>query len=116
MWTRIFDKLREKGLNPIPLGKHSGECTERYCVVKEQTQSAYFNARGLGYRTIDIIVFVPMASYIAVAPYVAEIKAAMRELRPDVRSTGTETPIITDDERKAYTTSIVYQVMKRLEG
>ena len=115
MWTWIFDKLRDKGLNPYPIGKHIGECKERYCVIKEQTQSAYFNARRLGYRTIDIIVFVPMASYIAVAPYVAEIKAAMKEL-PALRYTGTETPIITDDERKAYTTSLVYQVMKRLEG
>lgn len=116
MWQRIFNKLRDKGLNPIPLGKHIGECKERYCVIKEQTQSAYFNARGLGYRPIDIIIFVPMASYLDVAPYVAEIKAAMRELRPDLRTTGTETPVITDDDRKAYTTSIVYQVMKRLEG
>lgn len=115
MWARIYDKLREKGLNPYPPGKHVGECKERYCVIKEQTQSAYFNARSVGYRIIDIIVYVPAASYIAVAPYVAEIKGALREL-PELRYTGTETPIVTDDERKAYTTSIVYQVMKRLEG
>jgi len=42
MWKVIFDKLREKGLNPYPPGQHKGECTERYCVVKENSQVPYF--------------------------------------------------------------------------
>jgi len=115
MWQAIYAKLMELGLNPYPPGKHQGECTERYCVIKEQTQSAYFNARAVGFRTIDLILFVPVSSYVAVEPYVQAVKAAMREL-PALRWTGTETPVIVDDEVEAYTTSLVYQVMKRLEG
>lgn len=115
MWQTIFSKLKEEGLNPYPPGKHQGECTERYCVIKEQTQSAYFNAQAVGYRTIDLILFVPVASYLAVEPYVQIVRSAMREL-PALRSTGTETPVIVDDKVKAYTTSLAYQVMKRLEG
>jgi len=33
-----------------------------------------------------------------------------------LRKTGNETPIIIDDTKKAYTTSIEYQIIKKLEG
>ncbi len=115
MWQAVYDELKNAGLNPFPPGKYVGECKERYCVVKEQTQSAYFNARSVGYRLIDLILFVPASSYIAMGVYAAEIKTAMLGLKPNVRPTGTETPVITDDDRKAYTTSLEYVVMKRLE-
>ena len=115
MWQKIYSKLQEHGLNPYPPGKHVGECKERYCVIKEQTQSAYFNARAVGYRAYDLILFVPWSSYVAIGPYVQVVKEAMREL-PALRYTGTETPVIVEDEKKAYSTSLVYQAMKRLEG
>ena len=74
-----------------------------------------FSVKPHGYRLIDIIAFVPVASYISIKPYAEEIKAAMKEL-PFLRYTGNETPVITDDEVKAYTTSIEYQIIKKLEG
>lgn len=114
MWKIIFDKLEEKGLNPYPPGQHEGECTERYCVIKENSQVPFFNNNKTGYRLIDIILFVPISSYIQVEPYAKKIRAAMEELI-SLRKTGNETPIIIDDEKKAYTMSIEYQIMKKLE-
>lgn len=114
MWKQIFDKLEEKGLNPYPPGMHEGLCTERYCVVKENSQVPFSSPR-TGYRLIDIIVFVPLVDYMQVGSYVAEIKAALEEL-PFLRRIGNETPVIIDDEVKAYTTSIEYQILKKLEG
>lgn len=114
MWRNIYTKLSEKGLNPYAPGQHGGLCTERYCVVLENSQVPYFRSNRTGYRLIDIIVFVPISSYIKVEPYVKEIKAALKELS-FLRKTGSETPIITDDEVKAYTTSVEYQIIKKME-
>ena len=115
MWKKMYDKLRSKGLNPSAPGQHVGECREKYCVIRESAQVPYFYTNRLGYRIIDIIVYVPLASYVQVEPYMNDIRAAMKEL-PFLRKTGTETPIITDDEAKAYTASIEYQIIKKLEG
>lgn len=115
MWQTIYTKLKEKGLNPYPPGQHKGLCTEKYCVVRESSQVPSFRLNRIGYRLIDIIVFVPLASYIEVEPYANEVKAAMKEL-PFLRCTGNETPVITDDDKKAYTTSMEYQILKKLEG
>ena len=115
MWQVVYNKLKDKGLNPFPPGKHTGECLERYCVVRDGSQSPSVTGNRTGYGLIDIILFVPIASYIQVKPYVQAVRAAMQEL-PNLRKTGSETPVITDDEVKAYTTSIEYQVLKKLEG
>ena len=34
MWKVIFDKLREKNLNPYFPGQHEGLCDKPYCVEK----------------------------------------------------------------------------------
>ncbi len=115
MIKAIYDHLKANNLNPYFIGQHQGECTERYCVIKENSQVPYFNSNQIGYKTIDIILFLPLNSYIQVEPYVKEIRSAMKELS-NLRKTGNETPIITDDTKKAYTMSIEYQILKKLEG
>ena len=114
MWKGIFDKLKEKGLNPYPPGKHEGPCDKPYCVVKENSQVPYHHSNQVGYSLVDIIIFVPLSSYIAVELYIKEIRTAMKKLT-NLRKTGNETPVIPDDEKKAYTTSIEYQIIKKLE-
>lgn len=115
MWKVIYNKLKEKGLNPYPPGKHRGECEEKYCVIRENNQVPYYYSNKVGYKLIDIVLFVPLNSYIEVETYMLEIREAMKELI-FLRKTGNETPIIVDDSKKAYTTSIEYQIIKKLEG
>lgn len=115
MIKAIYDHLKAKNLNPYFIGQHKGECTERFCVIKENSQVPYFYSNKLGYRLIDIIVFVPLNSYIAVEPYMTQIRSALKEL-DFLRKTGFESPAITDDEKKAYTSSIEYTIVKKLEG
>ena len=112
MITKIYTQLKTSNLNSYWPGQHQGLCDKRYCVVKENIQVAFPNTR-VGYRLLDIIVFVPISSYVQVAPYVREIKAALKEF--PLWYAG-ETPIIPDDEKKAYTTSIQYQILKKMEG
>ena len=115
MIKAIYNHLKTKNLNPYFIGQHQGECTERYCVIKENSQVPYFNSNRLGYKTVDIILFVPLNSYIAMESYTKEIRSDMKELI-NLRKTGNETPVITDDTKKAYTMSIEYQIIKKLEG
>lgn len=115
MWKIIFNKLKEKNLNPYPPGQHGGLCITPYVVVKEGTQIPSIQSNRLGQKVIDIIVFVPLGSYIALDPYVKSIRLALKEVSI-LRKTGFETPAITDDEKKAYTMSIEYVIMKKLEG
>jgi hypothetical protein len=115
MWKVILDKLREKRLSPYAPGQHKGECDKPYCVVKEGTQIPSIQSSRLGQRVIDIIIFVPLSSYVALEPYMKQIRSALKELE-FLRKTGFETPAVTDDDKKAYTTSIEYVIIKKLEG
>lgn len=115
MWKDIFDKLKEENLNPYPPGQHKGECEELYCVVKESEQIPFMQSNRLGQQAIDIIVFVPLASYIELDPYVKKIRTALKELS-NLRKTGFETQAIPDSDKQAYTKSIEYTIIKKLEG
>lgn len=114
MWKKIFDKLKVEGLNPHAPGQHKGLCASPYCVIKEgsQIQSIYSNR--LGQKAMDIIIFAPLDSYIALDVYAKEIRIALRDVE-GLRKTGFETPVIIDDDKDAYTISIQYVVIKKLE-
>lgn len=111
MVKEIYTHLKNNGLNPYFPGQHKGQCNERYCVIKENSQVPFFNNPKAGYRLIDIIAFVPISSYIQMESYINEIKACLSDF--PIRYAG-ETSVITDDEKKAYTTSIKYQILKKL--
>lgn len=115
MWKTIFDKLKQENLNPYPPGQHQGLCTEPYVVVKEGNQIPSIQSNRLGQKVIDIIVFVPLISYVALDPYVRNVRTALKGIN-GLRKTGTETPAITDDAKEAYTMSIEYIILKELEG
>lgn|SRR5699024_1148997 len=111
----IYTKLNESDLNPYFKGQHKGLCKESYVIVGEGSQIPNINSNVIGQKIVDIIVMVPNNSYIVISPYVKDIKAALKELEY-LRKTGTETPIIVDDDKKAYTMSIEYVLQKKLEG
>ena len=115
MIQEIYNHLKNKNLNPYFPGQHRGECEEPFVIVMEGTQMPSIQSNRIGQQVMDFIVFVPVNSYIAVGPYVKKIRAALKELTY-LRKTGLETPVITDDDKKAYTTSIQYVIQKKLEG
>lgn len=115
MMKSIYTKLKGNNLNPYFIGQHKGLCREPFVIVKQGTQIASIGTNRTGQRIIDIIVFVPLNSYIELDSYMKDIRTALKELNY-LRKTGFETPAITDDEKKAYTTSIEYVLQKKLEG
>lgn len=102
-----------KGLNAYAPGKHKGDCLERFCVIKSGYQSPFIGTNKVGYEVIDIILFVPATNYLNIFEYKKDIKIALKKLS-FLRPTGNETPAIFDNDKNAYTSSIEYQVLKKL--
>jgi len=115
MWKTIYEKLKADGLNPYPPGKHKGLCNQSYSVVKESNQIPTFYTNKLGTKLIDVIVFVPLASYVDIEGYKNSIINSLKTIK-SIKKTGNETPVIIDDDKQAYTLSLEYKIMKRLEG
>lgn len=115
MVRNIYNHLKEKGLNPYLIGQHKGVCEEPFVIIREGTQMPSFRSRRVGQKVIDIILFGPINSYVVLIPYRENIIEALKELKC-LRKTGTETQTIVDDDKKAYTTSIEYILIKKLEG
>lgn len=110
-FKQLYDLLKE--FNPYPVGKHEGICREPYLVIREGLTVPSLTTRNLGISYIDIILFVPLDSYVSMAEYK---KLVIAKLKGQLRKSGVETPIIPDGDIKAYTTSVEYILQKKLEG
>ena len=115
MIVRIFNHLRDKGLNPYFPGQHKGECEEPYVVIRQGSQTPTIGTNRTGLSIIDILIYTPASSYTYMESYSKEVKAALKELNY-LRKTGFETPVILEDDKKAYMISIEYVLLKKLEG
>ena len=111
---QVFNKLKSHDLNPYFLGQHRGMCNTPMTVIKEGVQIPTLGTNRTGQKIIDIIVFVPLSSYVALDTYMKNVRVALKELAY-LKKTGSETPAVTDDEKEAYTTSIEYIILKKLE-
>lgn len=111
MFTTIYNALKPH--NVYPPGKHTGLCTEPYVVVKEKGLIPTVGNK-LGNNLIDIILFVPIGSYPVMKTYRAAVVATLKTVS-GLRKTGFETPQIPDNDVEAYTMSVEYTTLKRLE-
>lgn len=111
----VIEYLIDKGIDAYPIGKHTGECKKEFVVVKQDSTQSQIGSRDLGYTIIDVILYVPLASYSNLECYGTKVINILKELRY-MKSAGQWTPPVVDDEKKAYTFSIMYQIYKRMEG
>lgn len=114
-WKDIYLHLKGKGVDVYSIGQKEGTCKSAYVVLTENGTFKFAGTRKQGYSLVDVIVYYPMPYYSKVNEYVEQIKGYMKEL-DFVRFTGTETPIIVDDDFGAYTTSLEYQNLKQLDN
>lgn len=110
---RIYTTLKESGLDVYFSGQHKGLCKTPYVVVKESNQSPELGTRVIGRRIVDIMIYIPIGSYIAIESYREKVKRALLN-SSFLRYTGFETPIIIEEDIKAYSTSFEYEIMKEL--
>lgn len=114
MLKEIYDHLKVKQLDPYFIGQHKGSCKSPYVVIKEGSSIPSIRSNYLGRRIIDIILYVPSESFISMDAYEKKIKTGLKGLKY-LRRTGSETPPIPDDGKKAYTKSIEY-ILQRKAG
>lgn len=113
MTRNLYDYMKTEGLNPHYPGQYSGVCTEPYTVILVGTQIPDPGTHLVGQRVVDILIYHPVSSYVGMDAWITKTREALRCFHP-LRRTGTETPVITEDEIKAYSSSIKYTILKEL--
>lgn len=106
-------QLKNDGLEPYPPGVQRGQCKKPYVVVKDDIQNPMAGSNKVGYKIIDLIIFYPKNRYSEIDDYKRKVKTSMNKLN-FIRKTGNETPVMIDEARNAYTTSIEYMIHKRI--
>lgn len=108
--TRLLDivaHLMSQGFSTYLPGKHQGECTAEYVVVKTgvTTQVNNYSSTVTYY---DVMCYVPRATPSRLDEFVDEVTEAMKGLNPMIRPTYQVTDSYYDDEVKAHMKSITY--------
>lgn len=113
MEVKLQEFLTRNGIEAYFPGQKKDVCKSEYVVVKNDGLSSESNKLGRGY--IDLLFFVPISHYTKCGPYKKKVMSLVKEFGK-LRYAGNETGIVTDDDKKAYTFSVLYEVYKKLEG
>lgn len=112
-WQDIYKHLKSAGIDVYSPGVKTGECTKEYVVVKNDG-----SANVIGISTDEdyysIMCYVPKQKYSRLEPLVQKVKTLMKELRPMIQSSGSQTPSFYDDSVKAHMVSIEYKNYKKI--
>ncbi|GAA0825266.1 hypothetical protein [Clostridium tertium] len=111
MIVKLYDFLKENNIECYFIGQHKEECTRNYVVLKDDGVRSLDGKVGTGY--VDIIFYVPQNNFTKCEPFKKKIKEIMKNFK-NLKYTGVETGMVTDDEKKAITFSIMYENYKRL--
>ena len=112
MWKKIYKHLKSKGFDVYSPAQHEGVCTEPYIVLRnagELNKDSHSNG------IYDISVYFPKGKYSKLEDYRLSLVKVLSEL-DYLKKTGLETPVIYEDEIKAYSFSIQYILMKAKGG
>lgn len=113
MLNRLFEYLIENGIEVYFIGQKSGECTSNYVVLKNNGIDAENNKVGRG--LIDILFYVPVDYPATCEDYKLKVKRILKNFK-GIRYAGSETGEVVDEEKKAITFSVMYEIFKKLEG
>lgn len=113
MIVQLYDFLKQNNVEVYFIGQHKGECIAPYVVLKDAGINSLNGKAGNKY--LDLIFFIPKNKFTTVEIYRKEVISKVKEFGK-LRYTGNETSVITDDEKKALTFSIMYLIQMKLEG
>lgn len=114
MFKEIYKHLKEKGFDVYSIGQHEGICSGPYIVIKENGESE-ITGTNLSNITIELMCYYPKGSYTSIEGQINKLKDSIREIRK-LRRELNPSPIIIDDDKKAYMTSLYYRKIKTKEG
>lgn len=110
MFKEIYKHLKEKGFNVYSIGQHEGICNEPYLVIKENGESEIAGTN-LSNDIVEILIYYPKGNYSSLEGHLNALKRDMKELSK-LRRIIDPSPIIIDDDKKAYMTSLYYRKIK----
>lgn len=113
MWNKVYLHLKSKGIKVYSPGQHKGLCEDSYVVLRDGGGDSFAGTNKVGQSILDVIIYHPNNRYSSLDSYKKEVKKYLEEVK-GIRKTGFETPVLMEDEKQAYTTSIEYQILKRL--
>ena len=113
MWKKTYKHLKSKGFKVYSPGQHQGICNESYIVLRDGGGNRVAGSYKLGWSVIDVIIYHPQDKYSSLGDYVESIKTAMKEIK-ELKFTGLQTPGLIEEDKQAHTTSLQYQILKRL--
>lgn len=108
VWDVIYKQLKSNGFEVYTPGQHKGDCLSPYVVVKPSS-SMQFNEFSTNVITCDVLCYVPKDNFSHLAPFVAQVKQALKSLFPQVKESHWEFPGFADDSNKSHMWSIQYQ-------
>lgn len=109
MFKTIYTNLKNKGHDVYSIGQHQGICTGPYIVIKENIEVAVSDV--ITSQKVELLLYYPLGEYSKVNDFINSIKEDMKELR--LKDTNTPYPIIIDDDKQAYMTSISYKINRK---
>ncbi|MEG1004628.1 MAG: hypothetical protein RSF37_14630 [Clostridium sp.] len=113
MIVKLYEFLKSKGIDTFFIGQRQGECKSNYVVLKDDGIIGLNNKVGKGY--IDLLFFIPQNQFTKCESFKKQVKGLVKEFGK-IRYSGQETGIETDNDKKALTFSVLYEVQKKLEG
>ena len=106
---KIFDYLQSNGIDVYFQGQYVGEAKNEIVVLRD---AGTIGNKFTGKVVIDVMLYVPIKDITKLYDYKKKIKNILKEYK-NANYTGDETSIIADDEKKAYTCSLSYELYKR---
>lgn len=111
MFKLVARVLMAKGVDIYSIGQHKGLCTTPYVVIKENTDNSTIS-KNINRGIVDLHIYYPIGSYSKVMPYIESVLNIMDNIA-ELKPVYDGVPIITDDEKQAYTTRLSYQILKK---
>lgn len=112
-WVDIFRLLVKKGFDVYPPATHKGECTSRYIVLK-MSQLARAGTLSSVNQSYDILLYIPNGEYSQFEDFIADFKAAMKDLEPMIMPENYQTPPYYDADVNGHMVSIRYRNTRKL--
>lgn len=114
-WQEIIACLKSHGIEAYSPGVETGDVRKKFVVVSYYGASALssFSSETVTY---DVEVFVPQKRYSELEPFIAEVKAAMEDLRPMLKLSGYESPSYYDDSIHGHVVTLEYSMYRTYNG
>lgn len=106
-WKDVVVCMQNRGINAYSPGKHEGQCTEEYVVVRFAGSSG-FGEYSTKQAIYELLCYVPEKEYTRLDTFIDEVRLAMKSLWPMFKDLKETSPDYFDKDVKAHMRFIQY--------